>query len=94
MKNFEKPLKDFTEEELLARIDQWDPKYGVLGSYELLRRLALENSRSSKRFAKWSLGIAVVAILISISMGVIQTLKTQDVRITNEPLKTEVQSFR
>lgn len=72
VKNFEKSLQEFTEKELQERINQWDPKFGVLASYELLRRLALENSQSSKRYAKWSLVIAIVAIVLSFSASIVQ----------------------
>ena len=71
-KNFEKPLQDFSEEELLEKIDRWDPRFGMLASYELLRRLALRNEKSSKTFAKWSLFIAVVAIILSLSTSIVQ----------------------
>src|SRR3990167_801738 len=38
MQNFEKPLQDFTEDELQQRINQWDPRFGALALYELQRR--------------------------------------------------------
>ena len=44
----------------------------MLGSYELLRRLALENDKSSKRYADWSLKISIVAIVLSLVASTIQ----------------------
>lgn len=44
MPNFEKPLQQFTEEELQQRVNQWDPKFGALGLYELQRRQQEKNS--------------------------------------------------
>ncbi len=44
MKNFEKPLNEFTEEELQQRVNQWDPRFGALALYELQRRQQKENS--------------------------------------------------
>jgi len=72
MANFEKPLSSFTEAELQERINQWEPRFGVLASYELLRRLAKSNEQSSKRFARWSLFLAVVAIVISLFTSLVQ----------------------
>ena len=74
MSNFEKPLKDFTDEELQNKIDTWDPRFGALGSYELLRRLSVENSVSSKRYARWSLVISIAAIVVSIVLASVQIL--------------------
>ena len=72
MANFDKPLQTYTEEELFQRMDIWDPKYGALAAHELQRRLAVENSQSSKRYARWSLIIATVAIVISFVSSAIQ----------------------
>ncbi|MGC9602209.1 MAG: hypothetical protein ABSE76_00480 [Minisyncoccia bacterium] len=72
MANFDKPLPSYTEEELFQRMDNWDPRYGALAAHELQRRLAVENSASSKRYARWSLGIAIVAILLSLMASGIQ----------------------
>ena len=44
MKNFEKPLHEFTDEELQQRVNQWDPRFGALALYELQRRQQKENS--------------------------------------------------
>lgn len=44
MSNFEKPLKDFTEEELQQKVNQVDPKYAALAQYELQRRLQEKNA--------------------------------------------------
>jgi len=44
MANFEKPLNEFTDEELQQRINQWDPRYGALSQYELQRRLQEKNT--------------------------------------------------
>ena len=86
---FEKSPIEFTEQELQERINQVDPKYGAILSYELIRRLTVENSKSSKRFAGWSLGIAILAIIISIVLGISQMFKIQNVQVINEPLYTE-----
>jgi hypothetical protein len=72
IKNFEKSLQDFTEKELLENVDKWDPKFGTLAYYELLRRLSVEDSLSSKRYAKWSLVISVTAILLSLLTSTVQ----------------------
>lgn len=45
MQNFEKPLHEFTEKELQQRINQWDPRFGVLAQYELQRRQQEKNTR-------------------------------------------------
>lgn len=75
MSNFGKSLRDHTEEEIQNGIDNiWPPNYGVLGSYELMRRLTVENSKSSQRYARWSLGISIVAIVISIALATVQVL--------------------
>lgn len=87
---FGKPLKEHSEEELEKLVNNSNPEYGILALYELMRRLSLEDSRTSKRFAKWSLGIAIVAIVISIALGVVQILKIQEVKITNGTIKNEV----
>ena len=34
MKNFEKPLQEFSGQELFDRINQWDPKFGILAYSE------------------------------------------------------------
>lgn len=70
--NFEKSLPEFTEAELHQKINQTDPRFGILASYELLRRLALKNDESSRRFARWSLIIAVAAIVISLLTSLVQ----------------------
>ena len=72
MGNFEKPLHKFTDVELLEKINQWEPKFGLLAGYELQRRIAVENTKSSKRIARWSFIISVVAILISFAIGGVQ----------------------
>lgn len=72
MANFEKSLSEYTEKELHDRINQWDPRFGVLASYELLRRLAVKNNESSKRFGHWSLVISVTAILVSLVTSLVQ----------------------
>lgn len=38
MRNFEKPLNEFTENELQQKVNQWDPRFGALALYELQRR--------------------------------------------------------
>jgi len=91
MANFPKPLQDLSEEDLLDGINNhWSPNFGVLGSYELLRRLALQNSKSSRRFAWWSLWIAIVAIIISIILGFLQLSYIQKVRVINDPLQVDI----
>jgi len=72
MANFDKPLPSYTEEELFQRMDNWDPKYGALAAHELQRRLAVENSKSSKRYARWSLVVAIAAIVVSLTASAIQ----------------------
>lgn len=42
--NFHKPLHELSEEEILKGINNWDPKFAVLGQYELIRRISLELS--------------------------------------------------
>ena len=76
IQNFEKPIQDFTDEELLNRINHWDPRFGMIASYELLRRLAIKNSESSEKFARWSLIVAIVAVIISLASSLIQILLT------------------
>jgi hypothetical protein len=44
MTNFEKPLHEFTEEELQQKINQWDPRYGTLAVQELQRRQQEKNT--------------------------------------------------
>lgn len=90
MANFDKPIQNYTEEELLDRTNNWDPRYGIIASYELLRRLAVKNEQSSKKFARGSLLVSLVAIVISLVLGTIQMLNTQDVRIKNVPLPVEI----
>ncbi len=70
--NFGKPIQNLTETELLEYINISDPSHGVLASYELLRRISLEDSRSSKRFAVYSLTIAIIAIILSITASGVQ----------------------
>jgi hypothetical protein len=52
MANFEKPLHDFTEDELQQRINQWDPRFGALALYELQRRLQEKNTRQIATLVK------------------------------------------
>jgi len=70
--NFGKPVQDLTEDELFGVINNSIPAFGNLAQYELLRRLAFENSRSSKRYAKWSLFSSIVAIGIALIIGGLQ----------------------
>lgn len=51
-KNFEKPLEDFTEEELQRKMDQIDPRFAELVSSELLRRLQKENTKNISSLVK------------------------------------------
>lgn len=69
---FEKPIVEFTDQELLDRQNNIHPEYAALLSLEFQRRLVKENVESSKRFARWSLGLAIVAVLISFAIGAIQ----------------------
>lgn len=79
--HYEKPIQELSEEWLFNSINNHDPRYGNLAQYELLRRLALENSKSSKRFAAWSLTIAIIAIIISIAASdVWLSLRSESVR--------------
>lgn len=64
--NFGKPLQEHSEEELFRLINNSDPRFGILAQYELMKRLSLEDSKSSKRFARWSLTVAIVAIVVSL----------------------------
>lgn len=66
MANFDKPIQDYTEEELLDRINHWDPRFGIIASYELMRRLSIKNARSSKVYALCSLTLAIIAIIITL----------------------------
>ncbi len=52
MANFEKPLHEFTEEELQQRINQWDPRFGALALYELQRRLQKKNTEQITALVK------------------------------------------
>ncbi len=70
--NFGKDVRKLNEEELFQIINNSDPSFGVLSQYELLRRLALKNEESSERFAKSSLYLAIVAIIVSIGIGTVQ----------------------
>ncbi len=89
-RNFGKPLHEHSEDELIGLVNNNAPVFGTLAQYELMRRLSIEDSRTSKRFARWSFGIATLAIIISIMLGITQISQTQNVQITNEPLQTEV----
>lgn len=66
MSNFSKPLNELTEKEILDGLNHWPPSYGALGSYELLRRLAVKNEGSSKRFARWSIILTIAALILSL----------------------------
>lgn len=44
MQNFEKPLHEFTDNELQQRVNQWNPRFGALALYELQRRQQKQNS--------------------------------------------------
>ena len=70
--NFGKPLHDLPEEELIRLINNSQPEFGMLAQYELSRRLSVEDSKTSKRYAIWSLILSVTAILISIAIGIVQ----------------------
>jgi hypothetical protein len=72
MANFGKPLPEFSHDELLDGLNNWNPQFGALAALELQRRIAVENSSSSKRFARWSLILSVVAVLISFCFGGVQ----------------------
>lgn len=65
-RNFGKPLHEHTGEELIRLVNDSQPMFGSLAQYELMRRLSVEDSKTSKRFAWVSLGVAVVAIIISL----------------------------
>lgn len=52
MTNFEKPLNEFTEEELQNRVNTWAPQYGALALYELQRRQQKENTTQIKNLGK------------------------------------------
>ncbi len=43
MPNFEKPLQDFSDEELQQKVNQWDPRFGTLALSELQRRQQKKN---------------------------------------------------
>lgn len=64
--NFGKDIRDLEESELFRNINNSNPQYGALCQYELLRRLSVENSISSKRFAYSSLFVAIISIIITI----------------------------
>lgn len=86
MANFPKPLQELSDEEIFDGINNhWSPDFGILGSYELLRRLTLQNSESSKRFAWWSLGLSIVAIFIAIILGFLQMSAVQNVNVIDDP---------
>jgi len=95
MANFDKRLPDYTEEELQQRLDNWDPRFGALASFELIRRVMVENSKSSKRFAGWSLFISIVAIAISIFIGSVQIYlaKIQVNPILDEQVRNERRAY-
>ena len=82
--NFGKPLKDVPEEELFRIINDSSPAFGALAQYELMRRLSLEDSKSSKRFAKWSLVVAVNAIFISLTLATYQSFTPINVIIIED----------
>ncbi len=49
--------------------------------------IELREARRSSKIATWT---AIAAILISIAVGAWQIITTQDVRVTNEMIKTEI----
>jgi hypothetical protein len=71
-RNFGKDIRNLTEDELFQHINRSNPEFGFLCQYELLRRLSLENSISSKRFATSSFYLSVVSILIALGIGAAQ----------------------
>ena len=52
MINFEKPLHEFTEEELQNRINSWNPRFGALGLHELQRRQQKVNTDQISQVVK------------------------------------------
>ncbi|MEK7607261.1 MAG: hypothetical protein AAB444_03650 [Patescibacteria group bacterium] len=52
--------------------------------------LARNSSREAKRYAIIAIIISVIALAASIGIGVIQLITTQNVKISNESIKTEV----
>lgn len=70
--NFGKPLQDHSQEELFFLMNNSSSEFGLQAQYELMRKLSLEDSRSSKRFGRWSLFIATISIFISITLSIIQ----------------------
>lgn len=49
MQNFEKPLNEFSEEELNNNVNKWDPRFGALALQELQRRQQEKNSKQISR---------------------------------------------
>lgn len=70
--NFDKDPRQYTEEEIFDRIKQYPPQFGVLLSYELIRRIEVENAKSSEKFARGSMYLSLTAILVSFIIGTIQ----------------------
>jgi hypothetical protein len=58
----------------------------LIGEVQKLKDITSENSISSKRFANWSLGIAIVSILISLFIGGVQIYLA---KIQVEPILTQ-----
>lgn len=52
VQNFEKPLHEFTEEELQQRVNNWDPRFGALALHELQRRQQKVNTEQVSTLIK------------------------------------------
>jgi len=52
MQNFEKPLNEFTEDELQKNVNRWSPQYGALALYELQRRSQEKNNQQIDALVK------------------------------------------
>ncbi len=89
--NFGKDIRELADDELFRHINNAQPDFAALCEYELLRRLAIKNEESSKRFAWWSLSISVVAILIAFYQA--QLSKIQVVPILQGQQKNERQAY-
>jgi len=70
--NFGKDIRELSEEELFRLINNKANQFAVIAQYELMRRLSVQDSESSKRNASSSRNIAVAAIVSSILIGLFQ----------------------
>ena len=70
--NFGKDIRNMNENELFFHINNHDPKFGSVCQYELMRRLAIRNEESSKKYNLGSAYLSITALLVSLGIGAVQ----------------------